>query len=120
MPMPAILELKKLVKRFGGLHAVDHASFSVEENSITGLIGPNGAGKTTAFDLISGFLALDAGEIHFRHENITNLPAWKRARLGIGRTSQSIRLFPELTVIDNVLAALPRSPDSFLDIFRPL
>ena len=118
--MPPILELKKLVKTFGGIHAVDHANFSIEENSITGLIGPNGAGKTTAFDLISGLLLPDSGEIHFRHENITDLPAWKRARIGIGRTFHAIRLFPELTVLDNVLAVLPRIPDSFLDIFTPL
>lgn len=118
--MPTILEIKKLSKSFGGVHAVDHASFAIEENSITGLIGPNGAGKTTMFDLISGLLAPDSGEIHFRHENITRLPPWKRARIGIGRTFQAIRLFPELTTIDNVLASLPRSPDSFFDIFRPL
>lgn len=118
--MPVILELKKLSKSFGGLHAVDHASFAIEENSITGLIGPNGAGKTTAFDLISGLLTPDDGEIHFRHENITNLPAWKRGHLGIGRTFQALRLFPELPAVDNILAALPRIPDSFTDIFRPL
>ncbi len=119
-PMPKILEIKKLVKKFGGLHACDHANFAIEENSITGLIGPNGAGKTTVFDLISGFLESDAGEIHFRHENITSIPPWKRASLGIGRTFQAVRLFPELSVIDNVLAALPNCPDGFLDIFRPL
>lgn len=118
--MPAILEIVNLKKSFGGVHAVDHASFAIEENSITGLIGPNGAGKTTMFDLISGLLQADAGEIHFRHENITRLPPWKRARIGIGRTFQAIRLFPELTTIDNVLASLPRSPDSFFDIFCPL
>lgn len=118
--MSYILELKSVVKSFGGLCAVDNASFKIEENSITGLIGPNGAGKTTIFDLITGLLTADSGQITFKHEDIIKSRAWERSKSGIARTFQSIRLFPELTVIDNILAALPHSPDSFLDIFKPL
>lgn len=118
--MASILQIQGLVKNFGGLHAVDHASFCIEENSITGLIGPNGAGKTTLFDLITGLLQQDAGHIFFKGVNISEFKAWQRPRLGISRTFQAIRLFPELSVVDNILAALPRTPDSFIDIFRPL
>lgn len=104
--MTHILELKNINKAFGGLHAVENCSYSVKKNSITGLIGPNGAGKTTTFDLISGLLEADNGAVYFKGENITDSPAHMRAIAGIGRTFQTIRLFPELTVLDNLLVVL--------------
>lgn len=100
--MSHILEIKKLSKDFDGLHAVQDCTFAVKRNSITGLIGPNGAGKTTTFDLISGYMEPSQGSIYFKNEDITKKPVYKRARMGIGRTFQLIRLFPELTVLENL------------------
>jgi len=101
----AILEVKNLHKEFGGLKAVNHCSFEVKENSITGLIGPNGAGKTTLFNLISGFVKPTAGHIYLKNKNITKFRPHKRAIKGLGRSFQAIRVFPEMKVIDNVLIA---------------
>jgi ABC-type branched-subunit amino acid transport system ATPase component/ABC-type branched-subunit amino acid transport system permease subunit len=113
-PLPAappssarpLLEVKGLVKSFGGVHAVEDASFAVPEGSITALIGPNGSGKTTVFNLIGGTMAPDAGEVWFDGRRIDRKPPWKRAHLGIGRTFQITRLFGEMTVLENVVAPL--------------
>lgn len=115
-----ILKIEKLVKRFGGLAAVDHCNFEIQRNSITSLIGPNGAGKTTMFDLITGHLQSDAGEIFLRDKAMGELPAYERAQLGIARTFQAIRIFPELTALENVMLAFPENPDSFFAVLRPL
>jgi ABC-type branched-subunit amino acid transport system ATPase component/ABC-type branched-subunit amino acid transport system permease subunit len=101
-----LLEVKGLEKRFGGVHAVDGASFAVPEGSITALIGPNGSGKTTVFNLIGGTMSLDAGEVWFDGQRIDGKPPWQRAHLGLGRTFQITRLFPEMTVLENVVAPL--------------
>jgi branched-chain amino acid transport system permease protein len=103
---PSLLEVKGLEKRFGGVQAVDGASFTVPEGSITGLIGPNGSGKTTVFNLIGGTMAPNAGEVWFDGERIDRRPPWRRAHLGIGRTFQITRLFREMTVLENVVAPL--------------
>jgi branched-chain amino acid transport system ATP-binding protein len=100
--MDAILEVRNLTKRFRGLLAIDHVSFSLERNEILGLIGPNGAGKTTMISLISGTLEPTEGEVSFEGTPIRQLPAYRRGRLGIARTFQVMRPFPGLTVIDNV------------------
>jgi ABC-type branched-subunit amino acid transport system ATPase component/ABC-type branched-subunit amino acid transport system permease subunit len=110
-PAPAadarpLLEVKGLEKRFGGVHAVDGASFAVPEGSITALIGPNGSGKTTVFNLIGGTMAPQAGEVWFDGQRIDGKPPWKRAHLGLGRTFQITRLFPHMTVLENVVAPL--------------
>ena len=113
-PLPAappasarpLLEVKGLAKSFGGVHAVEDASFGVPEGSITALIGPNGSGKTTVFNLIGGTMAPDAGEVWFDGRRIDRKPPWKRAHLGIGRTFQITRLFGEMTVLENVVAPL--------------
>ena len=113
-PLPAappasarpLLEVKGLAKSFGGVHAVEDASFAVPEGSITALIGPNGSGKTTVFNLIGGTMAPDAGEVWFDGRRIDRKPPWKRAHLGIGRTFQITRLFGEMTVLENVVAPL--------------
>jgi len=101
-----LLEVKGLEKRFGGLRAVDGASFGVAEGSITALIGPNGSGKTTVFNLIGGTMAPQAGEVWFDGQRIDGKPPWQRAHLRLGRTFQITRLFREMTVLENVVAPL--------------
>jgi ABC-type branched-subunit amino acid transport system ATPase component/ABC-type branched-subunit amino acid transport system permease subunit len=103
---PALLQVKGLAKRFGGLKAVNGCSFEVPEGSITALIGPNGSGKTTVFNLIGGTMRPDAGEVFFDGERIDGLRPWRRAYRGIGRTFQITRLFREMTVLENVVAPL--------------
>jgi branched-chain amino acid transport system permease protein len=104
-PGRPLLEVSGLVKRFGGIRAVDGASFVVPEGSITGLIGPNGSGKTTVFNLIDNTIPADTGTITFAGERIEKMPSWKRAHRGIGRTYQITRLFGDMTVLENVVAA---------------
>src|SRR6185369_11777609 len=99
----AILELDKVSIRFGGLVAVDKVELSVEEGSIHALIGPNGAGKSTIFNLITGIYKPTAGEIRFRGASLSGRKTHQIAALGIGRTFQNIRLFNELTVVENTL-----------------
>jgi branched-chain amino acid transport system ATP-binding protein len=100
--MSAILEIDHVTRRFAGLIAVNDVSFTLDEGEILGVIGPNGAGKTTLVSLISGTLAPSAGDIMFEGHSIKSLPAFRRARLGIGRTFQIMRPFPGLSVLDNV------------------
>jgi branched-chain amino acid transport system ATP-binding protein len=108
--MPALLRLEEVSKRFGGLVANDRISLEVREGEILGLIGPNGAGKTTLFHCISGFYAPDGGRIFFRDQEITGRPPEEIARLGVARTFQIVRIFKDLTVLDNtVVGALLRS-----------
>ena len=102
-----LLEVAGLEKHFGGLHAVDGASFTVPEGSITALIGPNGSGKTTVFNLIDGTMTANAGEVSFAGRRIEGLRPWRRAHLGLGRTFQITRLFRGMTVLENVVAPLP-------------
>jgi branched-chain amino acid transport system permease protein len=105
-PQP-LLVAQDLLKRYGGVRAVDGASFDVGRAEITGLIGPNGAGKSTALGLISGFLRADGGRISFDGRDVSHLPAHQRARLGIVRTFQLPREFRALTTIENLLVAVP-------------
>jgi branched-chain amino acid transport system ATP-binding protein len=100
----SLLGLQNLTKSFGGLMAVNEVSFDVEEGTIVGLIGPNGAGKTTVFNLITGNHRCDRGEVRFEGKDITNWLTHRIVRLGIARTFQTIRLFQNLSVLENVLA----------------
>jgi branched-chain amino acid transport system ATP-binding protein len=100
--MTAILEISNATRRFTGLVAVNDVSFKLDEGEILGVIGPNGAGKTTLVSLISGTLSLSSGDIAFQGRSIANLSAFRRARLGIGRTFQIMHPFPGLSVLDNV------------------
>lgn len=92
-------------KHFGGVRAIDNFSLKLEPGQIHGLIGPNGAGKTTIFNNITGIYAPSAGKIIFDGQDITGMPPYKVAQLGIGRTFQNIRLFSNLSVMDNVIIA---------------
>ncbi|MGH2805645.1 MAG: ATP-binding cassette domain-containing protein, partial [Actinomycetota bacterium] len=103
-----VLELTDVSKSYGGVAAVDDVSFSVVEGQILGMIGPNGAGKTTIFDLISGFIPSDVGRIHYAGKDVTSMSAHARARRGLGRSFQQARLFPSLTVAENLAVALER------------
>jgi branched-chain amino acid transport system ATP-binding protein len=100
--MSAILEVTNVTRRFAGLVAVSDISFTLGQGEILGVIGPNGAGKTTLVSLISGTLRPTSGDIVFEGMSITGLAAYRRARLGIGRTFQIMRPFPGLSVLDNV------------------
>jgi branched-chain amino acid transport system ATP-binding protein len=100
----SLLGLQNITKSFGGLMAVNEVSFDVEEGTIVGLIGPNGAGKTTVFNLITGNHRCDRGEVRFEGKDITNWLTHRIVRLGIARTFQTIRLFQNLSVLENVLA----------------
>ena len=103
MPEGHILEVLEVTKRFGGVTAVNHCSLAVQPRKIYGLIGPNGSGKTTLFNCITGLERRDEGEIRFKDERIDGLKPHQVACRGIGRTFQIIRVFPELTALENLL-----------------
>ncbi len=109
-----LLEAKSLTKAFGGLIAVDDVSIKIRKKTMHAIIGPNGAGKTTLFNLLSGVLPPTKGEVYYKGEEITKLPPYKRAHLGIGRTFQITNIFPNLSVMENVrLAAQAKGKDNF-------
>jgi branched-chain amino acid transport system ATP-binding protein len=106
-----LLEVRRIGKRFGGLHAVRDLSFDLTRGEVLGLIGPNGAGKTTVFNLLSGFLAPDEGDVRFDGRPLAGLKPHAICRLGLVRTFQLVRPFPHLSVLDNVrVGALARRP----------
>jgi branched-chain amino acid transport system ATP-binding protein len=121
----ALLEVVGVTVRFGGVTAVDDASFAVDDGTITGLIGPNGAGKTTLFNVISGLQSPTSGRVRFRNHDVTRSSVNSRARAGIGRTFQRLEAFGSLTVRENVLVAreikagvrgwFGRRPDAIVD-----
>ena len=100
---PPLLEVEHLAKSFGSLRAVDDVSFRVARNSLTGLIGPNGAGKTTAFGLIAGAIKPDSGKIRLDGQRINGLAPNQNFRLGLARTFQIPRPFPQMTVLENMM-----------------
>jgi len=102
MPSP-LLEVRGLVRRFGGLTAVNAVDLQVGEGELLSVIGPNGAGKTTLFNLVTGLDKPDAGQVHFDGHDITGLPAQQLAQRGLARTFQHGRVFANLSVLDNVL-----------------
>ncbi|MHB1925549.1 MAG: ATP-binding cassette domain-containing protein, partial [Acidimicrobiales bacterium] len=105
---PAVLEVQGLTKRFGGINAVSGVSFTLHQGEILGLIGPNGAGKTTIFDLLSGLLIPDSGVIRLKDVDVSEWPADRRAAAGLGRSFQDARIFPSLTVAENIAIGLER------------
>ncbi len=120
-PKP-LLEGRGLTKVFGGVRAVNHVDVSVGENQIVGLIGPNGAGKTTLFDMLSGFGRPTEGSVLWQGQDITRLQPAARVKLGLIRSFQQSRVFPELTVHENLQIAGHVSVRGglFVDVFRPL
>src|SRR5690242_14284993 len=104
----SLLEAQGVSKAFGGIRALDTCSISVEKGSITGLIGPNGSGKTTLFNVMTGYERIDNGQVRFQDKNITNARPDTVFRLGIGRTFQLTRIFPRLTVLENMHVAAQR------------
>ncbi len=101
--MAAILQVRNLVKRFGGVSAVNGVSLSLEAGKIYGLIGPNGSGKTTLFNCITGIVRRDSGAVGFKGRRIDGLKPHQIFHRGLGRTFQIIRVFPELTALENLL-----------------
>lgn len=97
------LEVEQVSKQFGGINALSDVSFSIEDGEIFGLIGPNGAGKTTLFNMITSLLSPTAGNIYFKGDKINGLKPHKVTNKGICRTFQNIRLFPEMTVTENIM-----------------
>jgi branched-chain amino acid transport system ATP-binding protein len=120
----AILQAKKICKSFGGLQALNNVSFDVPDNTIYGIIGPNGAGKTSLFNVITGLYQADSGELLLRGINIINHPPHETVQRGIARTFQNIRLFSNMSVLENImvgrhsrtsigaLGAILRGPDT--------
>ncbi len=117
-----VLEGTGLRKRFGGITAIDALDIQLTRGRVTGLVGPNGAGKTTAFNLLTGFLPADQGDIRFRGQLLRRLRPHELVRAGIARSFQDLRLFAGMSVLENVLVALPRQRgDGLLTLFlRPL
>jgi len=112
-----LLATRGLTRRYAGLVAIDGVDLDVPEGGVHTVIGPNGAGKTTFFNLVSGLATPSAGRIFFNGADVTRLPADRRARLGIARTFQNIRVFGAMTLLENVLTGLhPRLTSSLLGI----
>ena len=120
-PDGRILRAEGVVKRFGGIRAVDGATMDVREGSITALIGPNGAGKTTLFNVLTGFYRGDAGEVRFQEQPIIRKPPHAIARLGMVRTFQITKALAAMPVIDNMMLAATGQPGERLVnvVFRP-
>jgi len=98
-----LLESDSVVKRFAGMTAVDNVSIKLQEGDLLGIIGPNGAGKTTLFNLLTGQLKPNSGEVRFRGRSITGLSVHERVRIGLGRTFQVVRPLPDLSVLENTM-----------------
>lgn len=117
MKAPRMLRVEHLTKSFGGVRAVDDCSFTVHAQQITALIGPNGAGKTTVFHCVSGALEADRGRVWLGQRELTHRASWQRARAGMSRTFQQARLFPYLTVEENLLLVTTIGDDRLRAVF---
>ena len=113
----SLLEVEEVVKRFGGIRAVDGATLNVREGSITALIGPNGAGKTTLFNVVTGFYRGDRGSVRFDGDGVFGEPPYELARKGMVRTFQITKALAAMPVIDNMMLAAPNQPG---ELFRNL
>lgn len=111
----SVLRTENLSKSFGGVHAVNNATVEFYEGKINGLIGPNGSGKTTFFNCVTGMIKPDSGSVHLRGSEVTGRAPHAIARAGLGRTFQLCRVFPRMSVLDNMLVAVqPRSLREYL------
>ena len=116
-----ILETDKATIRFGGLVAVNELTMQVNQGEIYGLIGPNGAGKTTVFNLLTGVYEPTSGDIHIAGTRTNGMRPYQISRLGVSRTFQNIRLFPSMSVLENVVTACHRhadQPDAYWGCYR--
>jgi ABC-type branched-subunit amino acid transport system ATPase component len=104
----SLLSIEEILKEYDGVRALDRVSLKVEKGRIKGLIGPNGAGKSTLFHLISGVEKPDSGKIYFREKNITSMESHRRSALGIGRTFQTLQIWGNMTVVENIMAGMNR------------
>ncbi len=104
----SLLSIKEIIKEYDGIRALDRVSLKLEKGSIKGLIGPNGAGKSTLFHLISGVEKPDSGKIFFKEKNITSMEPHKRSALGIGRTFQTLQIWGNMTVVENIMTGMSR------------
>ncbi|MFO7323112.1 MAG: ABC transporter ATP-binding protein [Chloroflexota bacterium] len=111
---PPVLQIQNLTKHFLGVTALQDVSFELYEGELLSLIGPNGSGKTTLFNCVTGFLKIDGGRVLFKGEDISNLRPDKIALKGIRRTFQDVRTFPEMTVLENMLAAVQQHQEENL------
>jgi len=112
------LRVENLSRDFGGIHAARNVSFKIEEGEHLAIIGPNGAGKTTLFNLISGQMPPTSGKIFFYNQDITHLPAHQRTHLGMARSYQTVNLFNDLTVLENISLALQGTKNMRFQMFR--
>jgi ABC-type branched-subunit amino acid transport system ATPase component len=117
--LPA-LRLERITKRFGGMTAIDDLSFTVRRGSRTALIGPNGAGKTTVFNLVTGAVPIDAGQIFVDDRDITHVPSRKRVRHGLARSFQNVRLMTHLTALENVMVGQHCHNGGFFGVLQPV
>ena len=119
--MSTLISLHEVCKSFGGIVVADHISIDIQRGEILGLIGPNGAGKTSLFNLISGLYPVDSGTITVAGQSLDGLPLYQRARLGVARTWQHMRLFASMSVLDNMLVAPRDYPGEQISqiVFRP-
>ena len=106
--MSEILKIDKLTKYFDGIHAVDHLSISIEEGKITSIVGPNGSGKTTLINLISGVKSIDSGHIIIKGISLSKIKTHEVSSFGITRTFQNIKLFEQMTILDNILVVITK------------
>lgn len=105
-----LLEIKNLAKSYGGRRVVDDVNLAIKHGEIVGLLGPNGAGKTTTFNMITGLVKAEKGEIFFNQRNVADIPMHERCRKGIGYLSQDPSIFRKLTVEENIMAVLETLP----------
>jgi branched-chain amino acid transport system ATP-binding protein len=119
MAEEVILRVNKLFKAFGGLLATNNVNFEIKTGEMSAIIGPNGAGKSTLFNLLTGFHAVDRGEVFFKGKNITSWPPYKIARLGIARAFQVSNIYPKLTTYENVRQAILTQQKRTLNFFTP-
>lgn len=117
----AYLSVTNVNKKFGGIKALDDCSFEIERSRTSCVVGPNGAGKTSVFNVITGFIQPDSGSVRFKDADIMNVSRHGRVRLGIARTFQNLRLFEDLTTVDNVMVCLGDEAGNTVvsSIFRP-
>ena len=114
-----MLEVRSLSKSFGGFRAVNGANLEVDKGEIVAVIGPNGAGKTTLFNLVTGILKPDEGQVLFKGEDITGLPAYRTCKKGITRSFQVVNIFSRLTVFENVRIAVLSQQEKTFNLFTP-